>query len=188
MRTDAKILSYEWVRAKLSRSPASSSSQLSRWSNGHQDDVGKALEAGTRSRLDVLRVEAPPPTKSPSARTPAAALETTRLRTTMHAGRPAASSSRRPRLRHRRTRGRGPRRLRRVTRPRSPGRRGRARTARRSRTGLEMVDFVDGPRGQVRYQVSVRPALRVFTICFSPSHQDTSARKKSMSPCKDSEK
>lgn len=94
-RSDAKILYYEWARAKLSRVVAEAAVAQS---NGHLDDVRKAFEAGTSSRADVLRVEAQLAAVDQvavRARTLAAALEI-RMRTIMHAPhapRPAASSA-----------------------------------------------------------------------------------------------
>jgi len=88
-RADARVLYYEWARAKLSRVVADAAVAQS---TGHLEDVRKAFEAGTSSRADVLRVEAQLAAAEQiavRARTLTVALER-RLRTIMHAsGAPA---------------------------------------------------------------------------------------------------
>jgi len=83
-RADARVLYYEWARAKLSRVVAEAAVAQS---NAHLEDVRKAFEAGSSSRADVLRVEAQLAAADQvavRARTLTAALER-RLRTVMHA-------------------------------------------------------------------------------------------------------
>jgi outer membrane protein TolC len=85
VRADAKILYYEWARARLSRLVQDDAVAQA---EGHLDDVSKAFEVGATSRADVLRVEAQLATAEQAAARAAAvasALET-RLRTAMHVG------------------------------------------------------------------------------------------------------
>ncbi len=89
-RTDARVLYYEWGRAKLSRVVAEAAVAQS---TGHLEDVRKSFEAGASSRADVLRVEAQVAAADQvavRARTLTAALER-RLQTIMH--RPAPGSA-----------------------------------------------------------------------------------------------
>ena len=79
----AKVLYYEWARARLSRVVEQAELAQVR---GHLDDARKALAAGTANRADVLRVaaqEADAEQAVVGARTLAEALAI-RLRTVMH--------------------------------------------------------------------------------------------------------
>ena len=90
-RTDARVLYYEWARAKLSRVVAEAAVAQA---TGHLEDVRKAFDAGTSSRADVLRVEAQVAAADQvavRARTLATALER-RLRTIMHAAPPSGAA------------------------------------------------------------------------------------------------